>query len=1274
MDRTKRQSFNTTTILMKLFHPQFPGRRSSVGRLSFMVGSCVFAAAVALAAPHRTPASPASAKSSKTAKRAIAQGDGALPASNSESVQVMVELDAPAASAIYAEAYQAAQAQAEKLGVNRIPMAAAQKGAQQKIQIDAAATARVQNQVAQIDAAQRALLPSITNTGAHVTYRTQRAYNGIAVRVSPDRVAELAKLPGVKAVRPMTRQYATAFNDIDFLRGRSFWTKPTQNGVGLHGEGVTIAVIDTGLDYVHTNFGGPGTPEAYSVSEDKDPVPNAYYPTAKVPFGHDFAGDEYTSDNDPVPDDNPMDTNGHGTACASVAAGLGVNFGGGTYVGNYDASSPNIESMKISPGFAPGAQIVPLRVFGTEGGTFLTTEAIDYAMDPNGDGNFDDHVDVISMSLGSNNGTPDDDSAVAASNAVAAGVIVICSAGNAGDTYYITGSPGSATGAIATAASYNDQNGFASDGAVVANSPAVLRGNKAIGIQGSNSSGGTATGDIVKMLPNDSPAATTPVTNAAFLAGKIAYWDRVPGQGANAEARAKAAGAIALVIGADQTGANGDPFLLNTGATTPKFPDIVISMNDGSFIKSFSNFDSTTGVAANPINATVRPENNLVERGATGPGDTMPSYSSRGPQLSTNALKPNLTAPGEVVGVASTQTGNGAKLHNGTSSATPHVSGAIAIAKQLHPTWSVQELLALMMNTATHDLFTTTSHSTRYGVSRVGAGRVDFDSASKSDVIAFNSTDPATVSVSFGSVEVPVDGTVAITKNVTIRNKGTTNVTYNGKVDMLNTVGDANFSAPSSTFTVNAGQEITFPLLFRATGSTLKKTRDASVSNGQGVSNTTLAREWLAEAAGYGVLTPTNSSQPVIRIPLYANPKPASSMHANSTVFNAPGNTGTFNIALSGAPINTGGSVGSGAILSVVKALECQYASPLAQSTSRPNDPDRIKYVGVASDYSSVSNKKSTTLTFGIDTFGDATVPSFISSDRQVLIDLNFDGVPEFEIYLDSVRISNTSPPTHSNVYMPVLANLNNGDAFYTGYYTNLYPSNQLDVNAFNNSSVLVSVDAADLTYTGSGQSNFDYWIETYDRNTGALKERTPTMHFDIARPGFNATNGNFEPFYDADFPGQTIPVAYNGQNIQTNHSLGVLLIHRHNGNGNRSEVVTLRSPRIESFDPDHGPVGTTVTLRGRDLDASTQVRFSPNVPARAQLLSGNAIVTDVPPGAVTGPITVSNAVGASTSEDVFTVTPPPEPSPSPSPSPVESPHAGKPQALKWQRPASLER
>jgi len=285
------------------------------------------------------------------------------------------------------------------------------------------AASQVASVVKQIDQAQRALVPSLTSAaiGGKVLYRVQRVYNGIAMKVSPDKIAAIEKMAGVKAVHPMHPKSATAFTDIDFLGARTAWAAAVPFG-GAHGENVKVAVIDSGLDYVHTNFGGNAD---YTGVTDTNP--NGKFPSFKVPGGYDFAGDAYNANDPlhdvPVPDSNPWDGDpsgssaGHGTACASLVGGYGVNGAGTTYIGSYDAVNPAIGPMKISPGFAPNCKLYPLRVFGNSGATNLTTQAIEWAMDPNGDGNFSDHVDVISMSLGSNEGYADDDSAVASSNA-----------------------------------------------------------------------------------------------------------------------------------------------------------------------------------------------------------------------------------------------------------------------------------------------------------------------------------------------------------------------------------------------------------------------------------------------------------------------------------------------------------------------------------------------------------------------------------------------------------------------------------------------------------------------------------------------------------------------------------------------------------------------------------------------------------------------------------------------------------------------------------------
>jgi hypothetical protein len=136
---------------------------------------------------------------------------------------------------------------------------------------------------------------------------------------------------------------------------------------------------------------------------------------------------------------------------AGTAAGLGITADGATYTGPYDAAV-DLAAMRIAPGVAPGASLYALKIFGCTGATELTDLALEWAVDPNGDGDFSDRVDVVNLSLGSAFGTRYDTTALAVERAAQVGVIVVASAGNSGDHYYAVGSPGVADHAISVAA------------------------------------------------------------------------------------------------------------------------------------------------------------------------------------------------------------------------------------------------------------------------------------------------------------------------------------------------------------------------------------------------------------------------------------------------------------------------------------------------------------------------------------------------------------------------------------------------------------------------------------------------------------------------------------------------------------------------------------------------------------------------------------------------------------------------------------------------------
>src|SRR5258706_5858630 len=292
---------------------------------------------------------------------------------------------------------------------------------------------------------------SIEGLGGTVLANYRAAYNGIKVRSGGDRVKELAALPGVVAVRPLQLVKPDNLRGIPLIGAPTVW-----QSLGLHGEGVKVAIIDTGIDYTHANFGGPGTAAAYTAAhatETSAADPALFGPNApRIKGGTDLVGDSYNADPSspafqpiPHPDPNPLDCNGHGSHVAGTAAGSGITSAGATYTGPYNAATlATPANFSVGPGVAPKAELYAVRVFGCEGSTDVVVDAIDWAVDHD--------MDVINMSLGSSFGTKDDPSAVASTNAARAGVIVVASAGNSGPNPYITGSPASADGGISVAA------------------------------------------------------------------------------------------------------------------------------------------------------------------------------------------------------------------------------------------------------------------------------------------------------------------------------------------------------------------------------------------------------------------------------------------------------------------------------------------------------------------------------------------------------------------------------------------------------------------------------------------------------------------------------------------------------------------------------------------------------------------------------------------------------------------------------------------------------
>ncbi len=79
--------------------------------------------------------------------------------------------------------------------------------------------------------------------------------------------------------------------------------------------------------------------------------------------------------------------------------------------------------------------------------------------------------------------------------------------------------------------------------------------------------------------------------------------------------------------------------------------------------------------------------------------------------------------------------------------------------------------------------------------------------------------------------------------------------------------------------------------------------------------------------------------------------------------------------------------------------------------------------------------------------------------------------------------------------------------------------------------------------------------------------------------------------------------------------------------------------PIIRSFEPPEGPVGTSVYVRGARFVNVTSVEFGGVAAAATGVVSPSTIQVVVPPGAVSGPLTIVSTTGTAVSAGTFTVT-----------------------------------
>jgi uncharacterized repeat protein (TIGR01451 family) len=1009
-------------------------------------------------------------------------------------------------------------------------------------------------------------------------YRATRAVNGVAYQIARADIDRLRKVKGVKSVHIIEPEFLNMSTTVPFLGVPAVWSGASP--LGVTGQGVRIGIIDTGVDYQHAMFGGTGALADYQANPRTTNTagPTTFFPTPAVVGGFDFAGDAYTGNNAPAPDPNPMDCNGHGTHVASTAAGRGVRADGTPYTGPYDTTTDfTAANLRIGPGVAPNAQIYALRVFGCTGSTTLTNAAIEWALDPNGDNDMSDHLDVINMSLGSNFGSLASTSAIAADNAARMGMIVVASAGNAGDTYTISGAPGSGQRVIATAAT--GDNGLPGASLTI-NAPASIAGSYAASAAPAaltTVAPNGQMGDVVLVndgsvaLPGPPPATTggtvndgcqTPYANAAAVAGKIALVDRGGCGFADKIANAQANGAIGVII-ANNVAGNTPPGLGGSLATPATIPTVSVTQTTGASIKArlaASDTVNVTFVAANLA-------------------DTLASFSSRGPRGDggLTGVKPDLAAPGLAITAAQTGitclSGNCQRpdasgyvansqplVLQGTSMAAPHAAGMMALLKERYPDRSSEEMKAIAMNTSVHDVYQFAGNVNRIGVDRAGAGRIDAEKAVEATVSAFNADEAGAVSLSFVG---EVVGTQTQTKRLRVVNYASTAQTFNLAIDTAVDAPGMSFSLPGgSSVTVPANGTVFVDVRVSATASQMRHVRDVSADPSQSAPGAvaglgTLPRHYITNESGY--VNFSQGANKVLRVPIYAALRPASTMSAPDTLATGNAPTGSSTIPLSGNDVCTG-TLGAGPSctgtfptddVSLVSAFELHAIGP--KKTNIPGYAN-IRHVGVSFD------PVSGLYLFAVSAWGNWGSPTDVAFN--VSVDNNEDGTFDRVLFNTNPGTLSTiagTTATGQDVFITSIVNTATSGLAVggAGLFVNRFSAAAANSALFNSNVMFLAATPAQLGLT-AGDTTFRYKVETCPGFnpfcTTKIDSLPGPFTWNSAAQGLNF-NGSHALF---DLNGATIPVTWNTANMATNGSIGGLLLHHHNTSGNRAEVFAV--------------------------------------------------------------------------------------------------------------------
>lgn len=487
---------------------------------------------------------------------------------------------------------------------------------------------------------QEAVKASISkaNIGIEYTNKFVNVFNGFSGTTTFENAKKIEKLSGVESVH-IANTYERPRPNMDYS-GDIIKAKETWN-LNYKGNGMVVAIIDTGVDPNHKDMKLTNSEEAKLVEKDLlgKGLPGKFY-TEKVPYGYNYM------DNNNIILDLGPDASEHGMHVAGTVAANG--------------------EIK---GIAPEAQLLAMKVFGNDPGmpsTFgdVIIKAIDDSIALG--------ADVINMSLGATSTfvQPDDPEQMAVERAVNSGVLCSISAGNANNIaneydsnpfvenpdYGLVGSPGLSADSLQVA---SIENNFVKSDALNCES----------GIIGYSKTGSY---DPVNVFANtkveyvDCGIGAVEDFNGKELSGKIALIIRGGLTFVEKIQNAQNAGAAGVIVYNHTTG--GDEMINMMYPDDGKIPAMFVGNTDGkkllALIEQGKNFVEFKG------------EQTAVKNSNAG---KMSDFSSWGPTPNLD-FKPEITAPGGKI--YSTLQNNNYGMMSGTSMAAPHVSGGSALVLQ----------------------------------------------------------------------------------------------------------------------------------------------------------------------------------------------------------------------------------------------------------------------------------------------------------------------------------------------------------------------------------------------------------------------------------------------------------------------------------------------------------------------------------------------------------------------------------------------------------------